>query len=248
MRTMNYYNYFTEIEEHFVRRRGKHLFVSPMDWSLIATWRDSGVPLHVALRGIDRAMDSFFAKQPRNDSRISTLFYCHSAVMEEYARHLESHLGEEPAAARTNATAEAPAAAQNAGEPEQEAILKFLDARILEINGLSRKLPASEGVGEAIPRLASRLEEIRRALETDSQTDCEALDRDLAILDETLIGELRGVLTAEQLAAWEQEAKHELKIYRKKLPKETYEKILGNYMRTKIHRHFAVGELSLFHM
>jgi hypothetical protein len=56
---MNYYNYFTEIEEHFVRRRGKHLMVSPMDWSLIAVWRDSGVPLHVALRGIDLAMDTF---------------------------------------------------------------------------------------------------------------------------------------------------------------------------------------------
>ena len=94
---MNYYNYFTEIEEHFVMRRGKHLFVSPMDWSLMATWHDSGVPLHVALRGIDRAMDGFFAKQPRSDSRIGSLFYCHSAVMEEYTPHLESHLGEEPA-------------------------------------------------------------------------------------------------------------------------------------------------------
>jgi hypothetical protein len=245
---MNYYNYFTEIEEHFVRRRGKHLFVSPMDWSLMATWRDSGVPLHVALRGIDRAMDGFFAKQPRPDSKISSLFYCHSAVMEEYARHLESHLGEEPAAVSANATAEARAAAQNADEPDKKAILEFLNARILEIKALSGKLPASKGVFEGIPRLVHRLEEIMRDLETDSQVDCEALDRDLAILDETLVGELRTALAAEQIAAWEQEAKKELKIYRKKLPKDTYDKILGNFMRTKTHRHFAVGELSLFRM
>ena len=70
---MNYYNYFTEIEEHFVRRRGKHLLISPMDWGLIATWRDAGVPLHVALRGIDIAMDGFFARQGDAAVRRSTV-------------------------------------------------------------------------------------------------------------------------------------------------------------------------------
>ena len=245
---MNYYNYFTEIEEHFVRRRGKHLFVSPMDWSLMATWRDSGVPLHVALRGIDRAMDGFFAKQPHRDSRISSLFYCHSAVMEEYARHLESHQGEEPAAAGENATAEAPDAAQDAGQPDKRAIMDFLNARILEIKGLSGKLSGSEGALEGIPRLLHRLEEIMIDLETDCQVDCEALDRDLGILDETLVRELRTALPGKQIAAWELEARNELKIYRKKLPKGTYDKIVGNFMRTKIHRQFDVGELSLFHM
>jgi len=55
---MNYYNYFTEIEEHFVRKRGKHLLLSPLDWNLIAAWRDAGVPLSVAIRGIDIAVES----------------------------------------------------------------------------------------------------------------------------------------------------------------------------------------------
>jgi hypothetical protein len=245
---MNYYNYFTEIEEHFVRRRGKHLFVSPMDWSLMATWRDSGVPLHVALRGIDRAMDGFFAKLPRSDARVNTLFYCHSAVMEEYARHLESHLGEEPASAENHTAEEKTATSPEAPHPDKKAILEFLNARILEIKGLPGKLPPSEEVFDGIARLLYRLEEIVRDIETDRQVDCEALDRDLAILDETLVGELRKALTAGQVAEWEQEAKKELKIYRKKLPKETYEKILGNFMRARVHRQFNVGELSLFYM
>src|SRR5262249_54931604 len=89
---MNYFNYFTEVEDHFVRRRGKHLFVSPLDWSLIATWRDSGIPLHVATRGIDIAMDSFFSR-PNRRGTVNSLFYCHETVMEEFARHLESRVG-----------------------------------------------------------------------------------------------------------------------------------------------------------
>ncbi len=245
---MNYYNYFTEIEEHFVRRRGKHLFVSPMDWSLMATWRDSGVPLHVALRGIDRAMDGFLAKQPRGHARVNTLFYCHSAVMEEYTRHLESHLGEEPASAGGNVADEENAIGTREEHPDKKAILEFLNARILEIKSLPTKLPPSEEACDGMARLRGRIEEIVRDVETNRQVDCEALDRDLAILDETLVGELRKVLTVGQIAEWEQEAKKELKIYRKKLPKDTYEKILGNFMRARVHRQFHVGELSLFYM
>jgi hypothetical protein len=243
--SMNYYNYFTEIEEHFVRRRGKHLFVSPMDWSLIATWRDSGVPLHVVLRGIDRAMDTFFAKQPRRDSKVSTLFYCHASVMEEYARHMESHLGEEPSAPTAPS---APEPAGDSGGPDRNTMLEFLNAKKSEIKSLSGKLSAREGTSEGIDRCVQRLEEIIRDLEEDRQVDLEALDRDLAILDETLVGVLRPLLAPEQIAAWEQEAKKELKIYRKKLPRETYNKISENFLRTRIHRHFAIGELSLFHM
>jgi len=242
---MNYYNYFTEIEEHFVRRRGKHLYVSPLDWSLIATWRDSGVPLHVALRGIDRAMDSFFARPSRSNLRVSSLFYCHASVMEEYARHLESHPGEAPVEAAGTA---APAPLETTEGPDKQAILEFLNARIAEIKALYAKLSQLEGALEGIDRAVRRLEEIAQDLETSNQVDFEALDRDLAIIDEALVRDLHKAISPEQIAAWEQEAKKELKIYRKKLPKETYGKILDNFLRTKIHRHFTVGELSLFHM
>jgi hypothetical protein len=245
---MNYDNYFTEIEEHFVRRRGKHLFISPMDWSLIAAWRDSGVPLHVALRGIDRAMDSFFAKQSRCESKVSSLFYCHATVMEEYARHMESHLGEGPAESTGTAAADQPAQAGEPEGPDKEAILHFLSARILEIRALPGKLSAVEGAAEGITRIILRLEEIVSNLETDRQVNFESLDRDLAILDETLVGELRAAIAPELTASWEQEARKELKVYRKKLPKETYVKILENNLKTRTHRHFSVGELSLFHM
>ena len=31
----NYFNYFTEIEEYFWKKRGAHLLVSPLDWAAI---------------------------------------------------------------------------------------------------------------------------------------------------------------------------------------------------------------------
>ena len=43
---VNYFNYFTEVEEHFQRARGTSLFLlSPLDWALIESWKNAGVPL-----------------------------------------------------------------------------------------------------------------------------------------------------------------------------------------------------------
>jgi hypothetical protein len=50
---LNYFNYFTEVEDEFVRRRGKQLLISPMDWALVESWKNAGIPLHIVLRAIN---------------------------------------------------------------------------------------------------------------------------------------------------------------------------------------------------
>src|SRR6476660_5039984 len=92
--SMNYFNYFTEIEDTFVRRRGKHLFLSPMDWALMETWKETGIPLHIVLRGVERSFDSFEAK-PRKRS-VKSLLYCQEEVEAQHAEWLESRVGANP--------------------------------------------------------------------------------------------------------------------------------------------------------
>ena len=271
---MNYYNYFTEIEEHFVRRRGKYLLVSPMDWHLIASWREAGVPLHVALRGIDIAMDSYHARQTRGNTRINSLCYCHDAVMDAYAGHLESHVGEASpehvgdtsnAAMNTESTA-APAAeaAEAAEEFSRETLLDFLYEKIDEIKSLAAKQYECPSVRpdrqtgsaqendaqENIERVSARLQEIIAALKAGGKPDTEALERDLRILDELLIEGLRATIMAEEAETWVQEAKKDriLKVYKKQLPRENYEKMLDNFHRDKIRKKYGIGELSLFRL
>ena len=79
----NYFNYFTEIEERFQQRRGALLLLSTLDWALIETWREAGIPLEAALRGIDAAFDKYEARQKRGRMRrINGLAWCAQAVME----------------------------------------------------------------------------------------------------------------------------------------------------------------------
>src|SRR5215216_6169608 len=88
---LNYFNYFTEIEDAFIRRRGRHLLLSPMDWALIESWKEMGVPLHVALRGIEKSFDSYEAK-PRKRT-VKSLFYCQEEVEAQFAEWVESQTG-----------------------------------------------------------------------------------------------------------------------------------------------------------
>jgi hypothetical protein len=236
---MNYYNFFTEIEEHFVMRRGKHLLISPMDWNLIAAWRDAGVPLHVALRGIDIAMDGFLSRKSGSASKVNSLCYCHDAVMEAFASHVEAHVGE---------SADDAAGPESANDgPEAEEIILFITGRINEIAAMCAK-QYQGSVSEGIGRVTTRLQEIIRDIERSGRVDTEALERDLALTEELLITELRTHVPDEEVFEWENEAKKELKVYKKRLPKETFQKIHANFLRDKVRRRFRIGELSLFNL
>jgi hypothetical protein len=72
---LNYFNYFTEIEQFYQTRRESFTLLSTLDWVLIENWKDQGVPLDVVLKGIDRA----FSRAKR---RINSLAYCIKAIEE----------------------------------------------------------------------------------------------------------------------------------------------------------------------
>jgi hypothetical protein len=93
---VNYFNYFTEIEDAFVRRRGKHLFLSPLDWALMEAWKEQGIPLHIVLRGVEKSFDSYEAR-PRKRT-MKTLFYCQEEVEAQYAEWVEARVGSAPSA------------------------------------------------------------------------------------------------------------------------------------------------------
>jgi flagellar motility protein MotE (MotC chaperone) len=218
-----------------------------MDWHLIASWRDAGVPLNVALRGIDIAMDGYYDRRAsRGASKINSLCYCHDAVMEAYAGYLESRVGQAPQDAGTESGA-CDSPDSNDEEFGRDVILVFLSEKISEIESLLAK-QCRCGSPENIERALQRLREIALDVKDGSRPDTEAIERDLGILDSLLCEELRTWISAEEREAWEQEAKKDkiLKVYKKQLPKEHYEKMRENFFRDKTRKKFHIGELSLF--
>jgi len=88
----NYFNYFTEIEEHFQRRRGTILLLSTLDWALIETWKEAGIPLEAVLRGIDVAFDNYDRK-PSKTRKVNSLAFCSQEVLAAAEEMKEAAVG-----------------------------------------------------------------------------------------------------------------------------------------------------------
>ena len=99
----NYFNYFTEIEEYFWKKRGAHLLVSPLDWAIMETWQRAGVPLEAVLKGIDRAFESYGRSRRGAGKTLKSLAYCTDAVLDAATEIQEASAGSAPKNGRATA-------------------------------------------------------------------------------------------------------------------------------------------------
>src|SRR5436305_6940426 len=97
----NYFNYFTEIEEYFWKKRGAHLLVSPLDWAIMEAWRKAGVPLEAAFKGIDQAFESYGRSRRGAGKSLKSLAYCTDAVLKAAEEAQEAAAGKAPASSAT---------------------------------------------------------------------------------------------------------------------------------------------------
>ncbi|HEX9919253.1 MAG TPA: hypothetical protein VGA87_08805 [Pyrinomonadaceae bacterium] len=247
---MNYFNYFTEIEDAFIRRRGKHLLLSPMDWALIEGWKARGVPLHVVLRGVEQSFDSYEAK-PRRRS-VKSLFYCQEEVEAQYAEWLESQLGANPAAAaeETPAKAAQDAAGNGALPFPREVIAGHLAearARVERACEEQRARGAGE-LCEALARVGARLSDLEKDFAAAARPDAEQLEGALTDLDNLLDRAVRAELPPAQLEARRADAAAQLEPYRKRMERATYEQTLDSLLAKLLREDCNLPRLSLFYL
>ncbi len=86
------FDYFSDIEEHFCRRRGTVLVASTLDWVLMESWKDAGVPLEAVLRGIDASFDKY-DRRPSKTRKINSLAYCSQEVLAAAEQMKEAAVG-----------------------------------------------------------------------------------------------------------------------------------------------------------
>ena len=258
---LNYFNYFTEIEEAFIRRRGKHLLLSPLDWALIESWKEMGVPLHVALRGIEKSFDSYEAK-PRKRS-VKSLMYCQEEVEAQFHEWVESQTGahskdasaEDGARDSGDSSVEAPVASDEGavrGLPFPRAVISaHLSECRDEIRRTLDSRSAREGSGalcEALARAASRLEELASDFERSTHPNAEALENSLADIEALLDRALRESLPEDALEEARDTAAEQLKPYRARMERATYEQTLENLLAKALRERAGVPRLSLFYL
>jgi len=248
----NYFNYFTEIEEHFQRRRGGILLLSTLDWALIEIWKDAGIPLEAALRGIDAAFDRY-DQRPSKSKKVNSLAYCAQEVLTAAEDMKEAAVGAaRDSLSETNGgdTAEssstAPASVNRGFDPAEIAAFLRKNAEQLE----RAKLPASPSVyPEAISReTAISLRDIADQLSTQKTARLEDVERRLTVLEEKLLAALLAATPDEDLVSVRAKADRELAPYRSKMPAAQIDQLVKQYIHKRLLEKYGLPRLSLFYM
>ena len=231
----NYFNYFTEIEERFQQRRGSLLLLSTLDWALIETWQEAGVPLEAALRGIDAAFEKYESRQHRGHKRkINGLAWCAQAIMEAAEELREAAAG---ASTTTNY------AGADSGF-EHERVAAHLEAAAAALQAATVALDVCAATGNRLRELAADV----RAADPKSQLDTEGLERNLTVLEEKLFNALTSAAPEDLLVALKEHAARELAPYRSRMGAVQLRQVENQFEQKQLLAHYNLPRLSLFYM
>jgi len=235
---LNYFNYFTEIEDRFQQRRGALLLLSTLDWALIETWREAGIPLEAVLHGIDSAFDKYEARQKRGRTRrINGLAWCAQAVMVAAEELREAAAGTAPAVA---------AAARESGF-EQERVATHLEAAAVALDAATVAPEACAATSARLRQLAAEAH-VAASEESAAAQDLEALERTLTVLEEKLFAALTAAAPEELLVGLKEHAARELAPYRSRMGVVQLRQVERQFVQKQLLVHYNLPRLSLFYM
>jgi hypothetical protein len=229
----NYFNYFTEIEEKYQRRRGAALLMSTLDWALIETWKDAGIPLEAVLRGIDSAFDSYDSKPVRAKTRkVNSLAYCSQEVLAAAEDMKEA------------ATGAAPKAMDVAPGVESSAVVAFLNRNAAALENAVVSASAKALTNE----FANSLRSLANRISGDEKMKLEDLERQLTVMEEKLFATLLTSTPDAELLEVRAQADRDIAPYRSKMISAQIDQLHRQYVNKRLLERAKLPRLSLFYM
>ena len=227
---MNYFNYFTEIEDHFQRARQSGLFLlSPLDWALIETWKDADVPLEAVLKGIDHAFEKWHSRK-RRFRNVNSVAYCTQEVLDA-AREMAQ--GSEGSSRES----------RPAFEPAQLANYFARNAQTLR-----GSLPRFQGGLEVIEQTIASLDDLRSKALAEELDDLEAVEQRLTVMEERMMAVVMQSVTEEELLAARQDMDRQLASYRGKMTAHQIAMLEKQFIQRKRLEEWQLPRLSLFYL
>lgn len=228
----NYFNYFTEIEERFQQRRGTILLLSTLDWALIETWKDAGIPLEAALRGIDATFEHY-ENRPVRSRKVNSLAFCAQEVLTAAESMKEAAVG---------ATGGELPAKQPALPPEEIAAFLEKNAALLE----KAVVPASASA--LAKESAAALRELAAGVRANPRVRLEDLERRLTVQEEKLFAGLLAATPDDDLLRVREEADRDIAPFRRKMPSAQLDQLQRQYVHKRLLDRHALPRLSLFYL
>jgi signal recognition particle GTPase len=235
---MNYFNYFSEIEETFIRRRGRNLLLSPLDWALIETWQERGIPLRIVLRGIEKVFDGV-DKQPAQKRTVKSLIYCREEIEVQYTEWLKTQVGKngDGKDQRPKTEVQSPKSPDSTLFPD-DAISAHLEKVSIDVKKAQRK--AEGELRETLENVSEQLTKLK-----DNSQETESLEKSLEKLDALIDQSLLKYSETEKLKA---EIEKQIASYKNKMEAEVYRRTFDLMLLKRLRERAEIPRLSLFYL
>lgn len=229
---LNYFNYFTEIEEHFQRRRGTLLILSTLDWALIETWKEAGIPLEAVLRGIDTAFDNYDRK-PSKTRKVNSLAFCSQEVLAAAEEMKEAAVG-----AKREKNNDTGLSAEEVSAYLTKNAALF---RIANLEGIAEQVAR-----EAADSLLSMSDDVKKS--KSQRLHLEDVERRLTVLEEKLQAALLTSTPEKELLSIRAEADRQISAYRGKMNAAQIGQLHKQFLHKRLLERYSLPRLSLFYM
>ena len=237
MDNWNYFNYFTEIEEYFWKKRGAHLLVSPLDWAIMETWQKAGVPLETALKGIDRAFEAYQRSRRGAGKPLKSLAYCTDAVLDAAEEAQEAAAG-----------AHIPNSAKAAEPFARSELHQYMESNAALLEKTAERFAHSQPAVAAVLRhVAASLAESLTLLGAPGNLDLEDLERRMTILDDKVHATLLSHASEELMLKIRREVDSQLSAYRRKMKAAQLALVERQYLQKRLLDEYQLPRLSLYY-
>ncbi|MBA3694175.1 MAG: hypothetical protein H0W77_12185, partial [Acidobacteria bacterium] len=146
----------------FIRRRGRNLLLSPLDWALIETWQEREIPLRIILRAIEKVFDGV-DKQPAKKRIVKSLLYCREEIEAQYAAWLEMQVGKKVQSSKFKVQSFEDTSLSKSDLFSEEAIAAHLEKVSAKLNHALNKLNKTEGeLKTTLGKVSKHLAELRQ--------------------------------------------------------------------------------------
>ena len=237
MAQWNYFNYFTEIEEYFWKKRGSHLLVSPLDWAIMETWQKAGVPIEAVYKGIDSAFESYGRSRRGAGKPLKSLAYCTGAVLDAAEEATEAAAGLAPA--------------NSAAKPSpfgRDELRQYLQGNSELLRIAAKSHPEKAELVTLWEEALRALQSCVLLLDSPGPLDVEDLERRLTLLDERIHAGLLLHASEELLLRLRREMDSALSTYRRRMRAEQLALVEKQFLQKRLLEEFRVPRLSLFYL
>jgi hypothetical protein len=231
----NYFNYFTEIEEHFQRRRGTLLLLSTLDWALIETWKEAGLPVEAVLRGIDTAFDRY-DRRARKTRKVNGLAFCAQEVLAAADEIKEAAVG-------TKRSADGEDSGLSADEVCGFLTKNAAVLRIAKLDGVAEQVAR-----EAADSLLTMADDLRTKRDASNRLHLEDVERHLTVLEEKLMAALLTSTPDSELVSTRTDADRQIAPYRGKMNAAQIDQLHKQFLHKRLLERYSLPRLSLFYM